>query len=85
MIPGFIILRKATESDLEEQTLASTRRQTIGMSITAAEVLYRTGSFRLDLLSEHELGHAFGFSHIDEDGHIMHPMYNKMGKAFWMP
>ena len=85
MIPGFIILRKATESDLEEQTLASTRRQTIGMSITAAEVLYRTGSFKLDLLSEHELGHAFGFAHIEREGHVMHPMYNKMGKGFWVP
>ena len=85
MIPGFIILRKAKDSDLEEQTLASTRRHTTGMSITAAEVLYRTGSYKLDLLSEHELGHAFGFAHTEQEGHIMHPMYNKMGNGFWIP
>ena len=85
MIPGFIILRKAKDSDLEEQTLASTRRHTTGMSITAAEVLYRAGSYKLDLLSEHELGHAFGFAHTEQEGHIMHPMYNKMGKGFWVP
>ena len=75
MIPGFIILRKATDSDLEEQTLASTRRHTIGMSITAAEVLYRTGSYKLDLLSEHELGHAFGFAHTEQAGHIICLLY----------
>ena len=85
MVPGFIILRKAGDSDLEEQTLASTKRRTTGMSITAAEVLYRSGSYKLDLLSEHELGHAFGFAHIEREGHVMHPMYNKMGKGFWIP
>lgn len=85
MIPGFIILRKAKDSELEDQTLASTRRRTKGMSISAAEVLYRSGSYKLDLLSEHELGHAFGFAHIEEKGHVMHPMYNKMGKGFWVP
>ena len=85
MITGFIILRKAKDTDLEEQTLASTKRRTTGLSITAAEVLYRSGAFKLDLLSEHELGHAFGFAHIEREGHVMHPMYNKMGKGFWIP
>ena len=85
MIAGFVILRKAGDSELEEQTLASTKRRTTGMTITAAEVLYRSGSYKLDLLSEHELGHAFGFAHIERDGHVMHPMYNKMGKGFWVP
>ena len=85
MVPGFIILRKAKDTDLEDQTLASTKRRTTGMTITGAEVLYRSGSYKLDLLSEHELGHAFGFAHIERVGHVMHPMYNKMGKGFWVP
>ena len=85
MIPGFIILKEADESALEEQTLATTRRKTSGIQIIAATIYYRKGSYKLDLLSEHELGHAFGFAHIEKDGHIMHPLYYKMGKAFWVP
>ena len=43
------------------------------------------GGLLVDLLNEHELGHALGFAHIEEEGHIMHPIYGKMGKNFWIP
>ena len=82
---GFIILRKGNHRQLDESTLASTKRKTFGLVITSAEIIYRPGSFNLDLINEHELGHAFGFNHVEEVGHIMHPLYHKMGKGFWKP
>ena len=85
MIPGFIILREADPSMMLSDTLAMTKRKTSGMKIIAAAIYYRKGSYNLELLSEHELGHAFGFAHVEKDGHVMHPLYYKMGKGFWIP
>ncbi len=82
---GMIILRKAKGRMLPKETLASTTRGTTGLIIRTVEIYYQPGSFNLDLINEHELGHAFGFSHVDEVGHIMHPLYNKMGTGFWVP
>mgnify|MGYP001333494655 CR=1 FL=1 len=84
-LEGFIILRKATPGDLSSSTLASTTRRTSGTSLLSAEIIYSPNSFNLDLLNEHELGHALGFSHIEIEGHVMHPEYSKMSSRFWMP
>ena len=48
-------------------------------------IYFNPGSYRLEYVLEHELGHAFGFTHLEEEGHIMHPEYGKMGDRFWMP
>jgi len=85
MMHGFIVLRKAKWWELDSTTLASTKRMTSGLTIVSATITYRPGSHNLDLLNEHELGHALGFAHIEEEGHIMHPIYGKMGKDFWTP
>ena len=84
-LDGFIILRKAKKFQLESSTLASTSRRTSGTSLLSAEIIYSPGAFNLDLLNEHELGHALGFSHVEIEVHIMHPEYSKMGPRFWMP
>ena len=50
-----------------------------------AEIVYSPGSFELTLINEHELGHALGFTHIEIEGHIMYPIFEKMGKDFYIP
>ena len=81
-LEGFIIIRKRR---LGHPTLASTVRRTSFNIVKSAEIYYNPGSQKLMLINEHELGHAFGYTHIEEEGHIMHPLYNKMGKSFWVP
>ena len=85
MIHGFIVLRKAKWWELDGPTLASTRRMTSGFRVVAATITYRPGAHNLDLLNEHELGHALGYAHVEEKGHIMHPIYGMMGPKFWIP
>ena len=85
MLQGFIVLRKAKWWELDGSTLASTKRMTAGLRLLGATITYRAGSQNLDLLNEHELGHALGYAHIEEEGHIMHPIYGKMGEGFWVP
>ena len=82
-VQGVIILRKST--GLPTNTLASTRRYATFMVMQGAVIRYQPGSFNLDLLNEHEIGHALGFTHLDIVNHIMHPRYDKMGRNFWIP
>ena len=82
---GFITLRKAGPGQLDKGTLASTTRKSSGTQMLSAEILFSPGSYNLDLLIEHELGHAIGYGHVEEIGHIMHPQYSKMGSAFYVP
>lgn len=85
MVLGFIVLRKARWWELDGPTLANTKRMTSGFHLVSAVVTYRPGSQNLDLINEHELGHALGFAHVDIKGHIMHPIYGRMGDGFWVP
>ena len=82
-LDGFILLKKGTMSD--DSTLAYTKRKVLFGEIRASTIYFGPGSFKLDLIVEHELGHAFGFNHVVREGHIMHPQYEKMGKKFWVP
>jgi len=84
-IYGMIILRKAPFWKLAPETIAQTRRYTSLRSLKGAVIEYRPRSYKLDLLNEHELGHALGMTHVEISGHIMHPLYGKMGKDFWIP
>ena len=79
---GMIILRKGR---LEPNTLATTKRGTTGLIIRSAEITYQSGAYNLHLINEHELGHAFGYSHVEIEGHIMHPQFHRMGEAFYIP
>lgn len=85
MVHGFIVIKKAKWYEIDGPTLASTKRMTSGLRVVAATIIYRKGSQNLHLINEHELGHALGYAHVEEEGHIMHPLYQKMGDGFWVP
>jgi len=82
-IQGNIILRKAKRNELDPNTLAITKRKTSLGKVNAVQILFQPGAQNLDLLIEHELGHAFGYGHYDVKGHIMHSLYEQMGPMFW--
>jgi len=85
MVHGFIVLKKAKWWQLDGPALANTKRMTSGFRLVSAIITYRPGAQNLALLNEHELGHALGFAHVEEKGHIMHPIYGMMGEKFWVP
>ena len=71
--------------NIPSDALASTDRNSTGLYMNYAIIETRSDSCNDKLLLEHELGHAFGLSHVDKIGHIMHPEYNLMGEKFWIP
>ena len=81
-LEGFIILRKSEALRKNDRTLANTKRYTSLTTMRGAVIHYTPGAQNLDLINEHELGHALGFSHVEQVGHIMHPLYHKMGRDF---
>ena len=82
-LDGFIILKKQIITD--GHTIAYTKRKTNFSEIKAATIYFNPNSFKLIYIMEHEFGHALGYSHVEEDGHIMHPTYEKIGPKFWVP
>ena len=78
-----IIIRKAKRDQLNPNTLALTKRRVRLGSIVAVQIYFQPGSQNLDLIIEHELGHAFGYGHYDMKSHIMHSQYERMGPMFW--
>ena len=82
-LDGFIVLKKSKM--LSHEILASTRRYTSITTIRGVVIRYKPGAQNLNLINEHELGHALGFAHVDIDGHVMHPLYHKMGRSYWIP
>ena len=83
-IDGFIMLKKR-RVDSGDSTLAVTRREIVLGEIRNVVIFFNPGAFKLDNIIEHELGHALGYQHVDIEGHIMHPTYDKMGDKFWVP
>ena len=83
-LEGYIIVRKET-STKNPSTLASTKRYTSLARIKGAVIRYKPNTSNINLINEHELGHALGYTHVEIDGHIMHPLYHKMGRDFWIP
>lgn len=81
-IIGFILLKKAKFNQLDSNTLASTRRYTSFEEIKASVIWFAKGSQNLDLLIEHEIGHAIGYSHVNEVGNVMNPVYENIGSNF---
>ena len=81
-IDGFIIIKKKRQDGM---TLAYTRRKVVLGEIRAATIYFNPGAYRLENVIEHELGHAFGYKHLEIEGHVMHPDHESMGTAFWIP
>ena len=80
-IDGFIIIKNA---DLGWPVMGETTRMgNINGKINSAVIELQVGSANMPKLLEHELGHAFGYTHVDELGHIMHPDLDYTGYNFW--
>ena len=83
-IEGFIIIRRDKLAN-DPNVLAKTARLTRVTWVVAGVIKLKPGTYNLDLLLEHELGHALGLGHVEVEGHIMHPLYMSMGTKFWIP
>ncbi len=82
-LDGFIIIKTQTTETMKQNVLASTsRRSRLGV-VQSAIITFKPGRHNFLLLLEHELGHAFGYSHTKVQGHVMHPYYDMMGDKFW--
>ena len=81
-IQGFIMIKKR---DLPYNTLGETNRRVFMGNIVAAVIYFDAGTYRITNVFEHELGHALGYNHVEVDGHIMHPIWEKMTNKFWIP
>jgi hypothetical protein len=78
---GFIIIKNAT---LTYNVLGVTSRYTnMKGHINSALIEVNAGDANLERLLEHELGHAFGYRHLNIDNHIMHSDYDASGWEFW--
>ena len=84
-IDGFIIIKKAPKGSLGEGTLARTHTKIEYLELRSALIHFEPGTQNLTFIVEHELGHALGWKHINEIGHIMNPTYELMGGKFWIP
>jgi len=80
-IHGFIIIKNA---ELDWPTLGKTLRKgaRIG-TVDSAIIELSIGNANMPKLLEHELGHAFGYNHLDIDGHIMNSSYDYSGYDFY--
>ena len=81
-IQGFIIIKN---KNLPHNTLGVTQRKIFMGNIVAATIYFDSGTFKITNVFEHEIGHALGYNHIEVEGHIMHPLWEKMGPKFWIP
>ncbi len=80
-IYGFIIIKN---SNFPWPVLGETTR--IGNAkgqISSALIQLSVGNANEPRLLEHELGHAFGYRHMNIEGHIMHSDYDMSGWDFW--
>ena len=80
-IDGFIIVKNAI---LDWPVLGETsRRSNVSRKINSAVITLSIGNANEPRLLEHELGHAFGYRHMNINGHIMHSDYDQAGYDFW--
>lgn len=82
-VNGIIFIRDKKE--IESQIYAETYKFNIGTNILSAEINMPDKNRFLARLLEHELGHALGYSHVEIQGHIMHPFLELTGNSFWIP
>ena len=85
--PGFIKIYQGNDISFNsEATLAFTKRKaSTTTGILGANIIIRPGTYTIKNLLTHEFGHAFGYTHVEKPGHIMHPVTERMGDKFWIP
>jgi len=81
-IRGFILIKKKS---LPHGTLGETKRHVYMFNISSAVIYFNSGTYRISNVFEHEMGHALGYNHVELEGHIMHPIWEKMTNKFWIP
>ena len=81
---GFIFIR-GDVGGVGPDSYAVTRRHTDRAKLVFAELQVPNSNIDMPLLLEHELGHAFGFTHLNDNGHIMNESYHLIGKKFYYP
>ena len=80
---GFIMLKEVPTDSLDGYAIAKTRSEVKFMRIVAATIYFESGTWNLQWLTEHELGHAFGYKHVPEKGNIMHPFLEFQKGKYW--
>ena len=80
---GIIFIRASGE--LPEDLYAITSRLAISGEMRSASIILPNEHRYLPRLLEHELGHALGMTHVEADGHMMHPIHERGGEKFWIP
>lgn len=84
-LDGFIIIKKAPRGKLAASTLARTETKISMLRIKAAVIYFKPGTYNLAWLTQHELGHALGYKHVEEPGNVMHPIVEFQGGKYWIP
>lgn len=82
-VEGIIFIRD--KKYIKENVLAETARFMMAFDVVSAEINMPDSNRYLIRLLEHEIGHALGFGHVEEQGHIMHPILEMTGENFWIP
>tara|TARA_R100000808_G_C2099229_1_gene116897 strand:- start:247 stop:759 length:513 start_codon:yes stop_codon:yes gene_type:complete len=80
---GIIFIRSGGKIDPE--FYATTARFTVGKKLLSADIHLPNDNNMMPRLLEHELGHALGLGHVEELGHMMHPIHSHGGEKFWIP
>lgn len=82
-VEGIIFIRGTGE--IEKEFYATTARFTLKDKMLSASILLPNRNKHMPRLLEHEIGHALGMSHVEEPGHMMHPIHEFGGEKFWIP
>ena len=77
MLYGFILIKKS--NNIPGAALAKTKVEVQFMKIRGAVINLEPGTYNIEWLLEHEIGHAFGYKHVPEKGNIMHPFLEFQG------
>jgi len=80
---GIVFIRG--KGELLPDTYAVTTKLAIANKMMSASITIPNKHKYMPRLLEHELGHAMGMRHVEQIGHMMHPIYEHGGENFYIP